>query len=82
VSLPTNYTPIVTARANAGDSDAKKGSPVQDCPSRKLGLIALDLADAGRLQFAVLPRRDFERHGLTFVEGLEALALDLGEVDE
>src|SRR5512139_1836735 len=42
----------------------------------------LDLADVARLHLAVLALGDLELDLLTLVEGLEALTLDLAEVDE
>jgi len=44
--------------------------------------MCLKLADVARLQLAVLAGRDLECHSLTFIKGLEALALDLAVVDE
>ena len=72
------------ARGRRGARGHSKGAaPCGAAPLQVyVELRQLDLADVDRLLLAVVARGDLELDSLALVEGLEALALDLGEVSE
>ena len=83
-SMERNGHAAILHRPRAWPARTKKGAAPCGTALFQVYFAALqlDLADVDRLLFAVVARGHLELDGLTLVEGLEAIALDLGEVDE